>query len=97
MASVFGDYGQMLSCFLLHKLSAQGQISGFVRYASGRGAVQALAAVEGGQISLNGGIVRARWASENCSRFANPHQPILKQPPLRSALVIGSWRSVLSA
>ena len=26
----------------------------------------------------------------NCSRFANPHQPILKQPPLRSALVIGS-------
>ena len=33
----------------------------------------------------------------NCSRFANPHQPILKQPLLRSALVIGSCRSVLSA
>lgn len=33
----------------------------------------------------------------NCSRFANPHQPILKQPRLRRALLIGSCRSVLSA
>ena len=33
----------------------------------------------------------------NCSRFANPHQPILKQPHLQSALVIGSCRSALSA
>ena len=33
----------------------------------------------------------------NCSRFANHHQPILEQPPLRSALVIGNCRSALSA
>ena len=33
----------------------------------------------------------------NCLRFADPHQPILKQPPLRRALVIGSYRSVLPA
>ena len=38
-----------------------------------------------------------KQAFSNCSRFANPHQPILKQPPLRSALVIGICRSVFCA
>ena len=40
---------------------------------------------------------RGHLFASYCLRFANPHQPILKQPLLRSALVIGSCRSVTSA
>ena len=52
-------------------------------------------------VGASGSCLRRRPCGQghrpNCSRFANPHQPILKQPPLRSALVIGSCWSVLSA
>ena len=49
------------------------------------------------EIKIAHGRTQAGVKYLNCSRFANPHQPILQQPPLRSALVSGSCRSVFSA
>ena len=38
----------------------------------------------------------ARIPRQNCSRFANPHQPILEQPLQRSAVSIENWERIVS-
>merc|ERR1712232_1474685 len=68
----FAPYGNMQCCFLLKKLSPNGQLSGFVRYNSRTEAMAAMDAVAGGLIILHGATLNAKWASQNSKPLAQP-------------------------
>jgi RNA recognition motif-containing protein len=65
LAVAFKPFGTLLTCFLLQKLSPNGQLSGFVRYATRDEADMALQVVNHGHITCNGATVTAKWADKN--------------------------------
>lgn len=65
LLSAFSLYGSLLACFLLKKMSPNGQLSGFVRYSTAQEASAALLAVESGFIVINGATITAKWATRN--------------------------------
>merc|ERR1719189_2566733 len=81
LSFAFSPFGTLLACFLVKKLSPQGQMSGFVRYTSRGEAALALQACESEAVMISGAPVRAHWASENSkvtrrlSHVDTSHQP----------------------
>lgn len=65
-------FGNIESCFLLKKLSPQGQLSGFVRYKSRIEAAIALEAITAGRVVINGSAITGKWASKNSSPLVDP-------------------------
>lgn len=77
LAEVFGSLGSLVTCFLLHKPSQSGYISGFVRYAQRFHAEDALQVCNHGHITVNGSVVSAQWAEKN----SRPTTGIIGGPP----------------
>lgn len=65
-------FGNLESCFLLKKLSPQGQLSGFVRYRTRVEAAIALEAITAGRVVINGSAITGKWASKNSSPLVDP-------------------------
>jgi len=91
MAVGFSPYGNMLCCFLLKKLSPNGQLSGFVRYTTRAEADRAMDAVNAGRVVVNGFTINAKWATHNSKPLE--HLPV----PQAAAIDQGAHSSPLAA
>jgi len=79
MATFFKPFGNLVCCFLLKKLSKQGQLSGFVRFTHRSEASAALEAIMQGIILINGAVVTSKWARQNSKPLSNPDALAAKQ------------------
>lgn len=84
MVVAFSPYGPLLCCFLLKKLSPNGQLSGFVRYTSRGEASFAMEAVNAGLVVVLGSTIHAKWAQQNSQPL---NHPIAAQPANLAALL----------
>mmetsp|Transcript_30106 Transcript_30106/g.70199 ORF Transcript_30106/g.70199 Transcript_30106/m.70199 type:complete len:590 (+) Transcript_30106:141-1910(+) len=80
----FRRYGQLVCCFLLKKLSPNGNMSGFVRFATRPQAARALDAVSSGDVAIRGSILTAKWASQNSKPLADKMQALNAPAPWKS-------------
>jgi len=72
VAASMSQYGQLVSCFLMKKLSPQGQMSGFVRYSSRQQASFALDHIMNGQAIVKGSAISGKWATKNSKPLSDP-------------------------
>jgi len=94
LALGMAPYGHMVACFLLKKLSPQGQLSGFVRYTARYEAAMALEAINNGQIVVNGSIISGKFAAKNSSLLKDPalqaqQEEIIRAASLQAMMVQG--------
>jgi len=89
VAATMSSYGNLLSCFLMKRLSPQGQMSGFVRYASREQAAFALDHIMNGQAIVKGSAISGKWASKNSKPLADPNLAAQQAAMLQAAASTG--------
>lgn len=90
VAAAMSQYGNLLSAFLMKRLSPQGQMSGFVRYATRAQAAFALDHIMNGQAIVKGSAISGKWATKNSKPLSDPALAAQQAAMLQAASSTGA-------